>query len=96
VGLEDHFLIEFTDTHGFALSVSQKHAVEAAVGNGSGVEDGETSGAVAGGDDVADAIPGETGTQLGKFVGGVAATEQVEDSLKGNSTESAEGGGAAD
>src|ERR1019366_10756580 len=88
--------VEFADTHGFTFRVGEEDAVEAAVGNGAGVEDGETGRSVAGGDDVADAVPGEARAQLGEFVGGVAAAEQVENAFEGGAGESAERCGAAD
>ena len=91
VGLEDHLFVELADAHGFALGVGEEDAIEAAVGNGSGVEDGEAGGAVAGGDDVADAVPGEARAQFGEFVGGVAAAEQVEHAFKGGAGEGAKG-----
>ena len=96
VRLEDHLFVEFADADGFAFGVGEEDAVEAAVGDGSGVEDGEAGGAFAGGDDVADAVPGEAGAQFGEFVGGVAAAEQVENTLEAGAGEAAEGGGAAD
>ncbi len=83
VRLEDHLLVELADADGFALGVSEEDAVEAAVGDGAGVEDGEACCAVAGGDDVADAVPGETRAKLGELVGGIAAAEQVEDAFEG-------------
>ena len=49
-----------------------------------------------GGDDVADAVPGEAGAEFGELVGGVAAAEQVENAFEAGPGESAEGGGAAD
>ena len=96
VGLEDHLLVEFADADGFAFGVGEEDSVEAAIGDGAGVEDGEAGGAVAGGDDVADAVPGKAGAELGEFVGGIAAAEQVEDAFEGGAGEAAEGGGAAD
>ena len=96
VRLEDHLLVEFADADGLALGVGEEDAIEAAVGNGSGVENGEAGGAVAGGDDVADAVPGEARTEFGKFVGGIAAAEQVEHAFKAGAGEAAEGRGAAD
>ena len=94
--LEDHLLVELADAHGFAFAVGEEDAVEAAVGNGAGVEDGEARGAVARGDHVADAVPGEARAQLGELVGGVAAAEQIEHAFEGGARERAEGRGAAD
>ncbi len=96
VTLEDHLLVEFADAHGFAFAVGEEDAVEAAVGDGAGVENGEAGGAVAGGDDVADAVPGEARAELGELVGGITAAEQVEDAFEGRAGEGAEGSGAAD
>ena len=59
VGLEDHLLVEFANADGFAFGVCEEDSVEAAVGNGSGVEDRKARGAFAGGDDIADAVPGK-------------------------------------
>ncbi|MFC5863760.1 hypothetical protein ACFPT7_15740 [Acidicapsa dinghuensis] len=81
---------------GFAFTAGEEDAVEATVGDGAGVEDGETSCALTGGDDVADAVPGEAGAKLGELVGGVATAEEVEDAFEGGAGERAEGGGAAD
>ena len=94
--LEDHLFVELADADGLAFAVGEEDAVEAAVGNGAGVEDGEAGRAVAGGDDVADAVPGEAGAEFGEFVGGVTAAEQVEDAFEGGAGEGAEGSGAAD
>ena len=93
--LEDHLLVELADADGFAFGVGEEDAVEAAIGDGSGIEDGEARGAVASGDHVADAVPGEAGAQFGEFVGGVAAAEQIEDAFEGGAGESAERSGAA-
>ena len=81
--LEDHLLVEFADADGLALGVGEEDAVEAAVGNGAGVQNGEAGCAVARRDDVADAIPGEARAQLGELVGGVAAAEQIEHAFEG-------------
>ncbi len=83
--LEDHLFVEFADADGLAFAVGEEDAVEAAVGNGAGVENGEAGCAVAGGDDVADAVPGEARAEFGEFVGGVAAAEQIEHAFKGSS-----------
>ncbi len=83
VRLEDHLFVEFAHAHGFALGVGEEDAVEAAIGNGSGIENGEAGGAIAGSDGVANAVPGEAGAQLGEFVGGIPAAEQVEHAFKG-------------
>ena len=96
VALEDHLFVEFADADGLAFAVGEEDAVEAAVGDGAGVEDGEAGCAVAGGDDVADAVPGEARAELGELVGGVAAAEQIEHAFEGGAGESAEGSGAAD
>ena len=81
--LEDHLLIELADAHGLAFGVGKKNAIEAAVGNGACVENGQAGRAVAGGDHIAHAVPGEARTQLGELVGGVTAAEQIENTLKG-------------
>jgi hypothetical protein len=96
VRLEDHLLIEFAHTDGLALAVGKEDAVEATVGDGASVENGQAGCAVAGSDDVADAVPGEAGTQFGKFIRGVASAQQVEDAFKGGTSESAERGGVTD
>ena len=94
--LEDHLLVELADAHGLAFAVGKKNAVEAAIGNGAGVENGQAGRAIAGGDHVADAVPGEARTQLGELVGGIAAAEQIEHALEGRAGEAAKGRGAAD
>ncbi len=76
--------------------MGEEDAVKTAVGNGASVEDGEACGAFAGGDHVADAVPGEAGTQFGEFVRGVTAAEQVEYAIECGARESAKRGGAAD
>jgi hypothetical protein len=81
--LEDHLLVELAHAHRFALGVREEDAVEAAVGNGAGVENGQPRRAVARCDHVADAVPGQPRAQLGELVGGVAAAEQVEHALEG-------------
>jgi hypothetical protein len=39
VRLEDHLLIKLADANGFALGVGQEDAIEAAIGDRTGVED---------------------------------------------------------
>jgi hypothetical protein len=75
--------------------VGEKDTIEAAIGNGASVQNGQTRSAVTGGDDVADAVPGEARTQLGELVGGIAAAEQVEHAFK-RRAQAAEGSGATD
>ena len=96
VGLKDHLFVEFANAHRFALGVCQEDAVQAAVGDGSGIQDGKARGAVAGRHDVADAVPGEARAKLGELVGGITAAEQVEDSVEGGPGKSAERSGTAD
>ena len=93
---EDHLLVQFAHTNGLAFGVRKKDAVETAVGDGAGVEDGETCCAVAGRDDVADAIPGKTRAKFGELVRGITATEQIENTIECCAGESAKGRGAAD
>ena len=80
---EDHLFIKLTHAHGFTFAVSKKNTIEAAVRNGSGVENGEACGAITRCDDVADTVPGEARTKLSEFVGGIPAAEQIENSFKG-------------
>jgi hypothetical protein len=96
VRLEDHLFVEFADADRLALAVGEEDAVEAAIGDGAGVEDGEAGCAVAGSDHVADAVPGEAWAELGEFVGGIAAAEQVEDALEAGTGEAGERSRAAD
>ena len=50
---------------------------------------------MAGGDDVANTVPGEAWAEFRKFVGGIAARQQIENTFKGSSRESAERRSAA-
>ena len=95
-GFEDHLFVQLANTDAAAFAVGEEDAVEAAVGNGAGVEDGEAGCALAWGDDVADAVPGEARAELGELIGGVAAAEQVQNAFECCAGEAAEGGGRAD
>ena len=88
--LEDHLLVELAHAHRFALGEGEKDAVEAAVGNGSGVENRQPRRAIARRDHVAHAIPRQPRAQLAKLVGGVAAAEQIEHALEGRARKRAE------
>ena len=81
---------------GFFMFTGEEDAVEAAVGDGSGVEDGEGLGAFARGEEIRGAIPGDARAELGEFVGGILAGEQVEDVFERGAGEGGEGRGAAD
>ena len=72
--LVDHFLVELAH----APAVRQVHAVEAAVGNGSGVRDRELARALAGADGVVHAVPHDARPQLGELLRRVAPVEHVE------------------
>ena len=94
---EDHLLVELADADGLFLFAGEEDAVEAAIGDGAGVEDGEACWRLrAAVTTFADAIPGEARAELGEFVGGVPAAEQVEDVFERGAGEGAEGRGATD
>ena len=93
---EDHFFVELADADWLFMIAGEEDAVEAAVGDGSGVEDGEGLRAFARGEEVGGAIPGDARAELGEFVGGVLAGEEVEDVFEGGAGEGGEGRGAAD
>jgi len=90
-GFEDHLLVELADTDGLAVVASEKDAVEAAVGNGAAVKDGDALDAGAGCDPVAGAVPGDAGAQVRELVGGVAAGEHVEDAIEDGLAHAREG-----
>ena len=94
--LEDHLFVELANAQTAALAMGEEDAVEAAVGDGAGVENGEAGCALAGGYDVANAVPGEARAQFGKLVGGVTAAEQIEHAFEGGAGQASEGSGAAD
>ena len=96
MAFEDHLFVEFAYAHGLSFAVGEKDAVKAAVGNGACVENGKAGRAVACGNDIAQAVPGEAGTQFGEFVGWVTAAEQIENAFECCARESAEGSGTAD
>ena len=54
---EDHFLVELADADGLFVVTGEKDAVEAAIGDGAGVEDGEALRAFARGEEVRDRDP---------------------------------------
>ena len=95
VRLEDHLLVELAHAHRLALSEGEKDAVEAAIGDGSGVQNRQPRRAVARRDHVAHAIPRQPRAQLGKLVGRVAAAEQIEHALEGRARKRAERRGSA-
>ncbi len=74
----------------------EEDAVEAAVGDGAAVEDGDRLDALARRDPVAGAVPGDARAELGELVGGIAAGEHVEHAVEDRGAERGEGGGAAD
>ena len=82
-GFEDHFFVELADADGFLVLTGEEDAVEAAIGDGSGVEDGERLCAFAGREEVGDAVPGDARAELSEFVGGVLAGEEVENIFEG-------------
>ncbi len=77
-GLVDHLLVELAD----APPVGQDDGVEAAVGDGAGVGDGEPACALARADDAGDAVPDDACAQLGELLGGIAPVEHVEHVLE--------------
>ena len=93
---ENHFLVEFADADRFLVFAGEEDAVEAAIGDGSGVEDGEGFRAFARCEEIPVAVPGDAGAELGEFVGGIFAGEEVEDVFERRAGESGEGRGAAD
>ena len=96
MALEDHLFVEFAHAHGFAFAVGQKNTIQAAVGNGTGIQYRQSRRSVARRDHVAHAVPGEPRTQFGKLVGGIAPTEQIEHAFKRRAAQAAEGRGMAD
>ncbi len=91
--LVHHLLVELADT---AAAVDLEDAVEAAVGNGAGVRDGQPAGPLPAPDDACGAIPDDARAQLGELVGRVAAGEHVEHVLELLARQLREGVGAAD
>ncbi len=78
---EDHFFVEFADARAFC-GAGKKNSVEAAIGDGAAVDDGDAARALARREAIRDAIPGDARAQLGEFVAGVAAGEHVEHDSK--------------
>ena len=93
--LEDHLLVELADANGL-VAAREEDAVEAAIGDGSTVEDGDALDALSRREPVAGAIPGDAGAEVGELVGGIAACEHVEDAVEDRCGEACEGSGAAD
>jgi len=93
--LEDHLLVELADTNGLG-AVGEEDSVEAAIGDGSAVEDGDALDSLTGREPVAGAIPGDARAKVGELVGGIESGEHVEDTVEGDDAEGGEGSGAAD
>ena len=91
--LEDHLLVELADAGGPRRRAGEEDAVEAAIGDGAAVGDGDALGALAADDRVAHAIPGDARPQLGELVGRVAAGQHVEHALEDAAIEVGEGRG---
>ena len=83
--LEDHLLVEFAHAHRLALSECKENAIETAVGDGSGIENGKPRRTVARRDYVPHAVPRQPRAQLAELIGRVAAAEQIEHALEGRS-----------
>ena len=93
--LEDHLLIEFADARA-ASGAGEIDGEQAAVGDGAAVDDGDRARALARGELVGDAVPGEARAQFGELVGGVAAGEHVEHRIEDAAGEGGVGRGLAD
>jgi hypothetical protein len=91
--LVDHLLVELADP---ASAVDEEDAEEPAVGDRSGVRDGEPARAVARADDAAGAVPDDARPQLGELVRRVTAREHVEHVLELRAREVAERVGTRD
>ena len=77
-GLVDHLLVELAD----ATPVGEHNGIEAAVGDGAGVGDGELARALARADDAGEAVPDDASAQLAELLGGIAPVEHVEHVLE--------------
>ena len=77
-GLVDHLLVELAH----APPVGQDDRVEAAVGDGAGVDDCELAGALARAQRAGEAVPHDAGAQLAELLGRVAPVEHVEHVLE--------------
>ena len=91
--LEDHLFVEFADARA-AGGAGQEDGEQAAVGDGAAVDDGDVARALARGELVGDAVPGEARAQFGELVGGIAAGEHVEHAIEDAAGEGGVGRGA--
>ena len=90
--LEDHLFIQLADARA-ACGAGQEDGEQAAVGNRAAVDDGDAARALARGEPLRDAVPGDARAQFGEFVGGVAAGEHVEHGIEDAAGESGVGRG---
>src|SRR6202034_335194 len=67
-GFENHFFIELADADGLFVIAGEEDAIEAAVGDGAGIENGEAFGAFARSEEIGFTVPGDARTELGKLV----------------------------
>src|ERR1035441_8493737 len=93
--LEDHLLVEFADARA-AGGAGEVDGEQAAVGDGAAVDDGHRARALARGELVGDAVPGEARAEFGELVGGVAAGQHIEDRIEDAAGEGGVGRGLAD
>ena len=86
LAFEHHLFIELADAHR-PIRAGEEHAVQAAIGNRSGVGNGHAPGAFAPRDRVVHAVPRDARAQLRELVRGVAARQHVEHPLEHPQTE---------
>ena len=92
--LEDHLLVKLAHAHRLALSEGKEDTVEAAIGDGSGIQNRQARRAVARRDNIAYSVPRQTRTQLAELLGRVAAAEQIEHAVEGGARERTERSGS--
>jgi hypothetical protein len=94
--LEYHFLVELADAGMRSTFADEEYAIQAAIGNGPAVDDGDPLCAFARRQLVLQSIPREPWTQIGEIVRWIAPREHVEYALVDRSTEIGKGRRAPD
>ena len=80
---EDHFFVELPDAAALGTVISrEKHSVESAVRDRSGVDDGDAARALAAANRSADPVPHDAGSELCELVRRIAAGEHVQNALE--------------
>ena len=84
--LVHHLFVEFPDALATACAIpfraGEEDAVEATVGDGAAVDDGQSMSSGAGSEEAGVAIPHQARSQLGEGIRGIAACEHVEHRLE--------------